>query len=102
MAEPEVKAPSAKGDVKIFGAHLNKKTLYIGLAVGAGVLGYAWYSKRKNAGAGGALVDSSASGADNIDPSTGFPYGSAEDTAALAQDSGVNTNLTGASTPTPA
>jgi hypothetical protein len=91
MAEPDVKAPS--GTVKIFGQSVSKKTLMIGGLIGAGVLGYAWYRKSKNGGSStSAAADTSATA--GIDAATGYPYGSAEDTAALSaqQDSGLDTN----------
>jgi len=88
MAEPDVKAPGGgKGTVKIFGQSMSKKTLMIAALVGAGVLGYAYYSKRKNASSGTAAAGATGS----IDPATGYPYGSAEDTAALAAQSGSGT-----------
>jgi hypothetical protein len=97
MPEPDVKAPGGggKGTVKLFGKPVSKKTLYIGLAVVAGVLGYAYYSKRKSAAAGGT---GTAAAAGNIDPQTGYPYGSTQDAAALQQTGqpGYNTSGYGA------
>jgi LysM repeat protein len=81
---------AAKGSVKLFGQHMSKKTLGVAALVGVGVIGYAYY--RKSKGASSASTATTAT----TDPATGYPYGSAEDTAALAaQDSGTNTNLSG-------
>jgi hypothetical protein len=93
MGEPDVKAPS--GTVKLFGQAVSKKTLMIGGLVGAGVLGYAWYRKSKSGGGAAAAAGTSAAAAGaGTDPATGYPYGSAQDTAALSaqQDSGLDTN----------
>lgn len=97
MAEPDVKAPGGKGTVKIFGQAVSKKTLMVAGVVAGGVLAYAYYRKSKSSSsastaAGTGTADTTAAG--NIDPVTGYPYGSAEDTAALAaqQDSGLDTN----------
>jgi PASTA domain len=95
MAEPDVKTPGGGGTVKLFGQSVSKKTLMIGGLVGAGVLGYAWYRKSKNSSAAAASTDTSATDSTaGIDPATGYPYGSAEDTEALSaqQDSGLDTN----------
>lgn len=80
---------------------VSKKTLAIGGVVGGGVLAYAWYRHSRSGAAAAASGTGSGTTAgttgQDIDPVTGYPYGSAEDTAALAaqQDSGLDTNLSG-------
>jgi hypothetical protein len=91
MAEPAAPAGGGKGTVKIAGQHLSKKTLMIAGLVGAGVIGYAYYRKSKSSGSAASTTTA------GTDPATGYPYGSPEDTAALAaQTAGTNTNLSGA------
>jgi hypothetical protein len=61
----------------------NKKIYLIGGAVGVGVVGWIYlHNKSSAANSAGASSDSSS-----IDPATGYPYGSAQDTAALAAQS---------------
>ena len=70
----------------------------IGLAAGAaGLLGFTIYryQKQKSSDAATAAADAAAQApgtgagtADQVDPATGFPYGSAEDSAALTAQSG--------------
>jgi len=83
-------------DVKLPGlGPVDKKTLYVASFVGAGVLGYMWIRHRKSSGAATAASGgtSAATGTDpNLDPQTGYDYGTPQDQAALAQDSGYNTN----------
>jgi hypothetical protein len=61
----------------------NKNTAYL---LGGGVVllgGIAWYRSRNAAGSSSSTT--AAADTTQIDPATGFPYGSAEDAAALAQ-----------------
>ena len=57
----------------------SKKLYLIGGAIGVGVVGIIYLRSRNGGGSSSAAADSG-----NIDPSTGFPYGSAQDEAALA------------------
>jgi hypothetical protein len=85
MADTDVKLP-VLGEV-------SKKTLLIGGAVAAGVLGYVWYRRYRSgaaaASSGAASGTTAASSA--IDPQTGYPSGSPEDEAALAAADGLGT-----------
>src|ERR1700685_2457696 len=96
MAEPDVKAPGGSGTVKLFGQSVSKKTLMIGGLVGSGVLGSACWRKSRNSSAAASTTTAAADTSTDaeIDPATGYPYGSAEDTSALSaqQDSGLDTN----------
>lgn len=75
--------PAAKGTVKLPGlGPVSKKTLAIAAVVGGGVLAYV-YIRKAHAASG---IGTGGTGA--IDPATGFPYGSAEDTAALDANAG--------------
>jgi len=66
----------------------SKKTVTI-VAIGTvGVVAFMWF-KHKSAGSASA---SSASTSASIDPSTGYPYGSAQDQAALAAQSGSSSD----------
>lgn len=80
--------------------HMQKKTA---LLVGGGavvILGVGYYRSKK-AAANAAAANASAAttdantGQSGIDPATGFPYGSAEDAAALASQQGLNYNQYG-------
>jgi hypothetical protein len=77
---------------------VNKKALVIGGAVGAVVLAVA-YSRHRSAAAAAAAAPSTSTAADDsgadIDPATGFPYGSVEDQEALAAVSGGVTGQLG-------
>ena len=68
------------GTVKIFGNNVPKP-----VAIGGGIVlfvgGVYYYRKNRDATANAASV--AAAGTDEIDPATGYPYGSAEDAAAL-------------------
>lgn len=77
----------------------------IGLGVGAAaLLGFTIYryQKQKSAAAAQAAADAAAQApgtgagsSDQIDPATGFPYGSAEDAAALTAQAGYNSPIGG-------
>jgi len=84
MAAEDVPAKAAHGTVKIAGQKMSKKTLGIAALIGVGVIGYAYM--RRNKAAAGAATDPNAAG--SIDPVTGYPYGSPQDTAALAASQG--------------
>lgn len=77
--------------VKVFGQEMNKKALYFGGAAAVGILGYAWWRHSQSSGSGSTAA--TASSGTNIDPATGFPYGSPEDQAALAQQQGSGLGL---------
>ena len=62
---------------------VSKKTALIGGVGLAGVLGIAWYRSRQTP-ADTSTTDQTSSA--DIDPATGFPYGSTEDVAALQAD----------------
>lgn len=91
MAEPDVKLPGL--------GKVNRKTLYIGGAVAAVIVGYL-YLRHGRGGGGGSSSSGTGTGTSatdtgqNIDPVTGYPYGSAEDQQALAaqQDTGLSTS----------
>ncbi len=83
-----------EGTVKTPFGHMQKKTAVLlggGLTVVAAI---AYYRHQKNAQAANAASTASQATTDanagGIDPATGFPYGSAEDEAALAQQQGLN------------
>jgi Fibronectin type III domain len=63
------------------------KTGYVigGGAVVLGIVGIAWYRHEKNAAASSAGNTAAAASSTPIDPETGYPEGSPEDEAALAQ-----------------
>lgn len=64
----------------------SKKTAYL---LGGGlvlIVGVAWYRSKNAAAAPAAAAPSD--GGSTVDPATGFPYGSAEDAAALASQAG--------------
>lgn len=91
----------ADADVKLPGlGKVSKKTLYIGGAVAAVVVGYLYIRHGRSSSSSGTGTSGTAdtTGTDtssqDIDPQTGYPYGSPEDQAALSaqQDSGLNTN----------
>lgn len=67
------------GTVKTPLGDVSKKNLAIGGVI-AGILGVMWYRSYK---ADQAANASAAAGASEINPATGYPYGSAEDAAAL-------------------
>lgn len=75
------------------------KPVAIGGVIAAGVTGVYFYRKQSNANsAQQASVDQAST--DQIDPATGYPYGSPEDNAALAQQAtyqvnGLDTGLSG-------
>lgn len=54
-----------------------KTTVYVAGGIGAVIIGVVWYRSR------GAATDTTAATTSEIDPATGYPYGSAEDDAAL-------------------
>ena len=59
-----------------------KGALFVGVG-GAAVLGIVWYRSKQQAAQ--SSTDTSQTDQSNIDPATGFPYGSAEDVAAEQQ-----------------
>lgn len=77
--------------IKIFGSEVKKKNAIIGGVV-IGGFGILYYIRQKKAAAAAAqaAADTAAGQADgsNVDPQTGYPYGSPEDQAALAAMSG--------------
>jgi LysM repeat protein len=80
-------------DVKLPGlGPVNKKALVVGGAIGAVVLAVAYSRHRSAAAAAAAAAPADQSAADDtgadIDPTTGFPYGSVQDQEALAAVSG--------------
>lgn len=88
---------------EIFGKQVSKGTIWIG-AGAAGLLGIAVYRYRKQQAADAATAAANAAAqapgtgagsSDQIDPATGFPYGSAEDAAALTAQSGYNSPIGG-------
>jgi hypothetical protein len=70
---------------KIGGKPIDKTYVYVGVGIVL-VAGIYYYRKNKAASANAASV--AAAGSQAIDPATGYPYGSAEDQAALASQSG--------------
>lgn len=78
-------------DVKVPGlGPVNKKALIIGGLVAAGALGYIWIRHRNASASSAASSTGGASTSTGIDPQTGYPYGSPEDTSALAQLDGTS------------
>lgn len=78
-----------EGNVKTPFGNVSKKTAVIVGGGGVLLLGIVWYRSKK-AGAGSSSTSSSTDATastdqSNIDPATGFPYGSPEDVAALQQ-----------------
>lgn len=73
-----VAAPGGTVKLPLLGSQPKKHIIILG-GVGAGVLGVAYYRSKKAASATPAATTA------QIDPSTGFTYGSPEDAAALAQ-----------------
>jgi hypothetical protein len=69
-----------EGTVKTpFGTISKKSALYVGMGV-AGVAGIVWYRHKQL----GTTVDSTATDTTEIDPATGYAFGSPEDAAALS------------------
>lgn len=63
---------------------VNKKTLAIVGGGGVLLLGIVWYRSKKASGSSSSSTDTTAqTDQSNIDPATGFPYGSPEDVQAL-------------------
>lgn len=81
---PPVHAPSG-GTVKLPGfGPVSKKTLIIAGVVGGGVLAYLYIRRAQKASLGSGTAAASGTGTDpNLDPATGFDYGTPEDLAAL-------------------
>lgn len=67
--------------IKIFGSNV-PKPIVIGVGSAIVIGGIFYYRKNKEAAANQSSVDAASSS--EIDPATGYPYGSAEDAAALA------------------
>lgn len=87
---------SLEGTVKTpFGPMQKKTAMLVGVG-GLVVVGVAYYRHQKaaQASAAASTTDAATSAANatdtGIDPATGFPYGSAEDSAALASQQGLN------------
>lgn len=76
-----------EGNVKTPLGDVKKKTALLIGAGGLGVLGIVWYRSKQQAAqnASQSSADASQSGSDQIDPATGYPYGSPEDVAAQSQ-----------------
>ena len=81
------------GTVKIPGiGEVKTSYVMIGGAVVVGIVGFAYYQHSKNSALAAATQASSATGAAttaSIDPQTGYPYGSAQDQAALEAMNGA-------------
>jgi hypothetical protein len=82
--------------------NVNKKALGISAAAAVGVLiilylrrGKSALSASSSAGSNGANSTTAADNADDIDPATGYPYGSPQDEAALAAQTTEDTGGTG-------
>jgi len=72
--------------IKVPGFGQIPKPVAIGGAIGAGIIGVYFYRNKKQ------QTDAiSAAGSSEIDPATGYPYGSAEDAAAMASQSNYQT-----------
>jgi hypothetical protein len=67
---------------KVGGTQIKKQTAYIAGAGLALVFGIAWYRSKQQAQQNTSAANAGAN--TGIDPATGYPYGSAEDAAALA------------------
>lgn len=70
-----------EGTVKTPLGHMSKKTAAIVGVGAAGVVAVAYYRQKKTQAQAQSVADA---GSSEIDPATGYPYGSAEDAAALA------------------
>lgn len=88
---------------EIFGKQVSKGTIAIGIG-SAGLLGIAVYRYRKQQAADAATAAANAAAqapgtgagtSDQVDPATGFPYGSAQDAAALTAQAGYNSPIGG-------
>lgn len=87
------------GTMNIAGKPVKKETVYIGIAAVA-IVGIGMYRYRKQqqqaaadaaANAAAQAPGTGAGSSDQVDPATGFPYGSQEDAAALTAQSGYIT-----------
>ena len=77
------------GTINIFGSKVPKPVAFgVGSAIIIG--GVIYYRKNKEDAASSASVE--AAGSTEIDPATGYPYGSAEDAAALASQGNYQTS----------
>src|SRR4051812_25882280 len=74
------------GTVTIAGKTFPKKAVVLGVTGVTAIAGYVWY-QRRNA----TISTPTDTTGDQIDPATGFPYGSAEDAQALAAQAGYDT-----------
>lgn len=84
-----------EGTVKTPLGPMKKKTAAIAGVGGIAVIGIVYYRSKQSAAANAAATTTAATDAANqtgIDPATGFPYGSAEDSAMLAQQQGISYN----------
>src|ERR1700760_80960 len=89
MARPDSICGDHMGalDGNVGGTKISKKTAAIGGVAVVGILGIAWYrSKTESSANTNANVDATGDTSE-IDPSTGYPYGTTDDASALtAQD----------------
>lgn len=77
-----------EGTAKTPVGDVSKKTLAVVGVGAAGIIGIVWYRSKKTAG-------NTSTPTESIDPATGFPYGSPEDSAALAEQAGYVTPSSG-------
>jgi hypothetical protein len=76
-----------EGTVKTPFGTASKKTVALIGGGGLLVVGVVWYRTKKAGGSSATSGTSSSTATDNIDPATGYAYGSPEDQAALASQS---------------
>ncbi len=92
MAEAAEAAPKAGGSTFGFLGHKLFGKVPVWVVAVAAVGGYYWYTRygpgKSSAAAGGVTGTDAAGNTGVIDPSTGYVYGSAEDSAALAAQQG--------------
>lgn len=81
-----------EGTVKTPFGHMQKKTAVLVGGGGVVLLAVVYYRHQKAAQANAAATTTTAAtdAANQIDPATGYPYGSAEDQAALSSQQGLN------------
>jgi hypothetical protein len=83
---------AAAGTVKLPGfGNVSKKALGIGAVVAGGVLAYVYFRKARGGGSAASTTTAAGTGTDpNLDPATGFDYGTPEDLAALQGSQGLD------------
>jgi len=88
VADPPVHATAGTVRLPGFGP-VNKKTLIVATVVGGGVLAYVWVRRAQKASLG---TGTPAAGATdpNLDPATGFDYGTPQDLAAQGGSQGFD------------